>query len=70
MGRWQAFEMGSLLKQPTAAVPVMTYLFHRIEQALDGAPLALTADLDDADDAVEEDASGEEPGDEGEPQGR
>jgi type IV secretion system protein VirB4 len=44
LGRWQAFEMGSLLKQPTAAVPVMTYLFHRIEQSLDGAPTLLLID--------------------------
>lgn len=44
LGRWQAFEMGSLLKQPSAAVPVMTYLFHRIEQALDGSPTLLIID--------------------------
>ena len=44
MGRWQAFEMGSLLKQPTVAAPVMTYLFHRIEQALDGSPTLLIID--------------------------
>ena len=42
--RWQAFEMGSLLKQPTAAVPVMTYLFHRIEESLDGSPTLLIID--------------------------
>jgi type IV secretion system protein VirB4 len=44
LGRWQAFEMGALMKQPTAAVPVMTYLFHRIEQSLDGSPTLLLID--------------------------
>ncbi|UEM06762.1 conjugal transfer protein TrbE (plasmid) [Skermanella rosea] len=44
LGRWQAFEMGSLLKQPSAAVPVMTYLFHRIEESLDGSPTLLIID--------------------------
>jgi type IV secretory pathway VirB4 component len=44
LGRWQAFEMGALLKQPTAMVPVMTYLFHRIERSLDGSPTLLIID--------------------------
>lgn len=44
LARWQAFEMGALLKQPSVAVPVMTYLFHRIEESLDGSPTLLIID--------------------------
>jgi type IV secretion system protein VirB4 len=45
--RWQAFEMGRLLGQPSACIPVMTYLFHRIEQTLsenDDSPTLLIID--------------------------
>jgi type IV secretory pathway VirB4 component len=34
LGRWQAFELGQLVDMPTVSIPVMTYLFHRIEQTL------------------------------------
>lgn len=44
MSRWQAFEMGELMQQPTALVPVLTYLFHRIERELDGSPTLMILD--------------------------
>ena len=44
MGQWQCFEMDDLLQTPSAIAPVLTYLFHRIEQRLTGAPTLLVLD--------------------------
>jgi type IV secretion system protein VirB4 len=50
----QCFEMEELMHLPGALLPVLTYLFHRIEERFDGAPTLLILDeawvfLDDAD---------------------
>jgi type IV secretion system protein VirB4 len=37
-GRFFGFEMGEILDDPLALVPVLLYLFHRIELQLDGTP--------------------------------
>jgi len=42
--RVQAFEMEELMHTPTAVLPVLTYLFHRLEQWFDGAPTLLVLD--------------------------
>lgn len=45
MGNFQTFEMGSLMNRGDVnVVPVLTYLFHRIEMALDGNPALLSLD--------------------------
>jgi type IV secretion system protein VirB4 len=41
---WQCFEMEHLLHTPSVVPPVLTYLFHRIEQRLLGAPTLLILD--------------------------
>src|SRR3546814_6604344 len=43
-GDVQAFEMEQLLHARGAALPVLTYLFHRLEQRFDGAPTLLVLD--------------------------
>ncbi|MGE3350053.1 MAG: hypothetical protein AB7I35_21705 [Ramlibacter sp.] len=43
-GTWQCFEMEHLLHTPSVVPPVLTYLFHRIEQRLTGAPTLLILD--------------------------
>jgi type IV secretion system protein VirB4 len=50
----QGFEMEELMHLPGALLPVLTYLFHRIEERFDGTPTLLILDeawvfLDDAD---------------------
>src|SRR5450631_1212750 len=44
-GRWQVFEMHELTKScPTAVMPVLTYLFHRLDQRFGKAPTLLILD--------------------------
>ncbi|MCW4460813.1 conjugal transfer protein TrbE [Sphingomonas sp. BT-65] len=40
----QAFEMEELMHARSAVLPVLTYLFHRLEQRFDGAPTLLILD--------------------------
>lgn len=40
----QAFEMEELMHTPSAVLPVLTYLFHRLEARFDGAPTLLILD--------------------------
>lgn len=42
--RIQAFEMEELMHSPSAVLPVLTYLFHRLEKWFDGAPTLLVLD--------------------------
>lgn len=42
--RVQGFEMEELMHTPTAVLPVLTYLFHRLEHRFDGAPTLLVLD--------------------------
>src|SRR6185312_8595889 len=45
LGRFVAFEMEDLLGlKPSAAIPVLLYLFRRFEQSLDGSPSLLVLD--------------------------
>lgn len=44
VGTWQAFELEHLMGNRTALVPVLTYLFHRLEQRFSGAPSLLVLD--------------------------
>lgn len=41
---WQAFEMEVLMNTPAIVSPTLMYIFHRIEQALDGAPTIIILD--------------------------
>lgn len=41
---WQAFEMETLMNTPAIVSPTLMYIFHRIEQALDGAPTIIVLD--------------------------
>jgi type IV secretion system protein VirB4 len=44
-GRWQVFEMHELTKSyPNAVMPVLTYLFHRLDQRFGKAPTLLIMD--------------------------
>jgi len=44
-GRWQVFEMHELTKSyPNAVMPVLTYLFHRLDQRFGTAPTLLILD--------------------------
>ena len=44
-GRWQVFEMHELTKSyPSAVMPVLTYLFHRLDQRFGKAPTLLILD--------------------------
>jgi type IV secretion system protein VirB4 len=40
----QCFEMEALMQESTAIVPVLTYLFHRLESQFDGRPTLLILD--------------------------
>ena len=40
----QAFEMEELMHTRSAVLPVLTYLFHRLEERFDGAPTVLILD--------------------------
>jgi type IV secretion system protein TrbE len=40
----QCFETETLMTQPGAVLPVLTYLFHRLEQRFDGSPTLLILD--------------------------
>jgi type IV secretion system protein TrbE len=41
---WQCFELEQLMDAKSALVPVLTYLFHRLEQRLDGRPTLIVID--------------------------
>ena len=43
-GPVQAFEMEALMQQRSAVLPILTYLFHRLESQLDGSPTWLVLD--------------------------
>jgi type IV secretion system protein VirB4 len=43
-GSWQVFEMGQLMNTAAAVPPTLSYLFHRIEQRLDGSPTLIVLD--------------------------
>jgi type IV secretion/conjugal transfer VirB4 family ATPase len=42
--RWQCFEMEVLMETPSVLVPVLSYLFHRLEQRFKGNPTMLILD--------------------------
>jgi type IV secretion system protein VirB4 len=44
IGRVQCFEMEELMHQQAAVAPVLTYLFHRLEERFDGEPTLLLID--------------------------
>lgn len=41
---WQTFEMETLMNTPAILLPALMYIFHRIEQALDGRPTLIDLD--------------------------
>jgi type IV secretion system protein VirB4 len=41
---WQTFEMEALMNTPAIVSPTLMYIFHRIEQTLDGAPTVIILD--------------------------
>ena len=43
-GTWQCFEMESIMETPQAVLPVLSYLFHRLESRFDGRPTMLVLD--------------------------
>jgi len=43
-GNWQAFEMQHLMQSRAVVVPVLTYLFHRLEARFDGRPTLMVLD--------------------------
>lgn len=43
-GHWQCFEMEVLMETPAVVMPVLSYLFHRLEQRFDGRPTLLVLD--------------------------
>lgn len=43
-GRWLCFEMEVLMETPSIIMPVLSYLFHRLEQRLTGRPTMLVLD--------------------------
>ena len=43
-GRWQAFEMEHLMQSRAALLPVLTYLFRRLEKRFDGNPTLMILD--------------------------
>lgn len=43
-GRWQVFEMETIMRTPIAVAPTLSYLFHRLEQRLTGAPTLIILD--------------------------
>lgn len=44
VGDWQCFEMEALMHQKSLVLPVLTYLFHRLEARFDGTPTMLILD--------------------------
>jgi type IV secretion system protein TrbE len=44
VARWQAFEMEHLMHSRSALLPVLTYLFRRLEKRFDGAPTLMILD--------------------------
>jgi type IV secretion/conjugal transfer VirB4 family ATPase len=44
LSRIQGFEMEELMHTPSAVLPVLTYLFHKLEQWFDGSPTLLVLD--------------------------
>jgi type IV secretory pathway VirB10-like protein len=44
LSRWQAFEMEHLMQSRAALLPVLTYLFRRLEKRFDGSPTLLVLD--------------------------
>ena len=42
--RWQCFEMETLMETPGVIMPVLSYLFHRLEQRFTGRPTMLVLD--------------------------
>lgn len=43
-GRWQVFEMATLMNISSAVPPTLSYLFHRLEQRFTGSPSLLVLD--------------------------
>ena len=43
-GKWQCFEMEVLMDTPSVVMPVLSYLFHRLEQRFTGKPTMLVLD--------------------------
>ncbi len=43
-GSWQCFEMESIMETPQAVMPVLSYLFHKLEARFDGRPTMLVLD--------------------------
>lgn len=43
-GKWQAFEMETLMQTAAVVPPVLSYLFHRLEKRFTGAPTTLILD--------------------------
>lgn len=41
---WQSFEMENLMKKKSAVMPVLNYIFHRIEQQCNGDPTVIVLD--------------------------
>jgi type IV secretion system protein VirB4 len=44
LGQVECFETETLMTQPGAVLPVLTYLFHRLEERFDGSPTLLLLD--------------------------
>ncbi len=44
LSKWQCFEMEKLMETPAVLAPVLSYLFHRLEQRFDGPPTLLVLD--------------------------
>lgn len=42
--KWQCFEMEKMMETPAILAPVLSYLFHRLEQRFDGSPTLLVLD--------------------------
>lgn len=43
-GAWQSFEMEDLMNTPSAIMPILSYLFHKLEKRFTGAPTLLILD--------------------------
>lgn len=43
-GTWQAFEMEEIMETPNVVLPLLTFLFHRLEKRFTGAPTLLVLD--------------------------
>lgn len=43
-GTWQCFEMEKIMETPAIVAPVLSYLFHRLDQCFDGSPTLLVLD--------------------------